>query len=42
MPAQSEKQRQAMAAELERRRKGLSPRRFKDMNQKQLRDFTRK
>lgn len=42
MPASSEKQRKAMAAELSRRRKGNKPSRFKDMSQKQLRDFARK
>ena len=42
MPAQSEKQRRAMAAELQRRREGKNPSEFKDMSLRQLRDFAEK
>lgn len=41
MPAESQVQQQAMAIELERRRKGKAPRRFKDMSMAQLADFAR-
>lgn len=42
MPATSEKQRKAAAAELDRRREGKKPQQFKDMSQSQLRDFARR